>query len=346
MIQANANRVKRRWWPWIGAGIGFGLVALVFWRIDFAQLGQVLAGARVEYLALVPAVIALEQLVRAWKWRQILHPLRPVGTLRLFGAIMAGFLGNFLIPVGVSPLLRSWLVARRESLKMSAVLATVAIDRMIDGVVFAILVALVLALAVVPDPTGNLRLGLLAGAAVGFTLFAGLLWLLARQKRALTGTAGWVRWVLSRLPTRLAQGSQRLLASFAEGIVWPVDAWRRVAIVLSSVLIKFIAATHLLWAGLAFGVLLGPLDYLVVLAMLGFLVFLTHLARFPAGFTVGAIFALDLFGIGEERALAMVLTMQIGSMMSVAAFGAFALWRNGLALADLPGRREHLHERN
>ncbi|MCH8887850.1 MAG: flippase-like domain-containing protein [SAR324 cluster bacterium] len=345
MTEGHARPARRRWWPWAGAGIGIGLAALVLWRIDFAELGRVLAGARVEYLALVPAVIALEQLVRAWKWRQILHPLLPVGTLRLFGAIMAGYLGNFLIPFGVSPLLRSWLVARREGLKMSAVLATVAIDRMIDGVVFAILVVLVLAVAVLPDPTGNLRLGLLAGAAVGFTLFAGLLWLLARHKRALTGTAGWVRWVLSRLSPRLAQGSQRLLASFAEGIVWPVNAWRRVAIVLSSVLIKFIAATHPLWAGLAFGVLLEPMDYLVVLAMLGFLVFLTHLARFPGGFIVGAIFALGLFGVGEERALAMVFTMRIGTMVSVAAFGAFSLWRSGLALADLPGRREHLHER-
>ena len=115
--------------------------------------------------------------------------------------------------------------------------------------------------------------------------------------------------------------------------------------VLSSVVIKFIAATHPLWAGLAFGVLLEPMDYLVVLAMLGFLVFLTHLARFPGGFIVGAIFALGLFGVGEERALAMVFTMQIASMMSVAAFGAFSLWRSGLALADLPGRGGHSHER-
>jgi len=65
----------------------------------------------------------------------------------------------------------------------------------------------------------------------------------------------------------------------------------------------------------------------------------------PGGFIVGAIFALGLFGVGEERALAMVFTMRIGTMISVAAFGAFSLWRSGLALADLPGRREELHER-
>lgn len=345
MTEVHAQPAGRRWWSWVGAAIGFGLMALLLWRIDYAQLGQTLAGARAEYLALVPTAIVLEQLVRAWKWRQILHPLRTVGALRLFGAIMAGYLGNLLIPFGVSPLLRSWLVARREGLKMSAVLATVAIDRLIDGMVFAGLVAIVLALAVVPDPTGNLRLGLLVAATGSFGLFAGLLWLLAQHKRAMGSAASRLRRLLSRLPPQLARRSERLLASFGEGIVWPVDSWRRRAIVLSSVLIKLIAATHLLWAGLAFGVVLRPLEYLAVMVLLGFLVILTHLARLAAGFTVGAIFALGLFGVGEEPALAMVLAVQIGSMVSVAAFGALALWRNGVALADLPRRGEHLHER-
>ena len=87
-----------------------------------------------------------------------------------------------------------------------------------------------------------------------------------------------------------------------------------------------------------------PLDYLGVMGLLGFLVILTHLARFAARFTIGAIFALGPFSVGEERALAMVLSVQVGSMMGVAALGAIALWRSGIALADLPGRREYLHE--
>ena len=50
---------------------------------------------------------------------------------------MAGYLANLLVPLGLSPFVRSWLVVRRENLSMSCVLATVAIDRMIDGLVLA-----------------------------------------------------------------------------------------------------------------------------------------------------------------------------------------------------------------
>ncbi len=339
MAEITAQRSRRPWWSWGGAGIGIALLAIVLWRIDYQRFGEALAAARVEYLALVPAAIMLEQLVRAWKWRQILYPLGRVATPRLFGAIMAGYLGSLLIPFGVSPLLRSWLIARLEGLRMSAVLATVAIDRLIDGVVFAFLAALVLALAVFPDPSGRLRIGLAVGAAGSLALFAALLWLLARHKRGMADPASRLQRLISRLPSWLAGRTRPLLASFADGTVWPSASWRRFAIVLSSIAIKLIAATHFLWAGLAFGVVLRPLDYLFLIVFLGFLVILTHFARLAGGFIIGAIFALGLFGIGEETALAMVLAVQIGSLSSVAAIGAFALWRNGIALGDLQNLR-------
>jgi glycosyltransferase 2 family protein len=329
------KRSHRRWWLWGGAVVGLALLAFVLWRIDYQRFADVVAHSRVEYLVLVPAVIALEQLVRAWKWRQILHPLRAVGTLRLFGAIMAGYLGNLLIPFGVSPLLRSWLVARLERLKMSAVLATVAIDRLIDGVVFTVLVAVVLTLAVFPDPTGNLRLGLVVGAVGSLLLVTALLWLLAQYKRGMADAASLLHRLILRLPGSLAERSQALMASFAEGVIWPAARWRRLAVVLSSIMIKLIAATHFLFAGLAFGVLLRPLDYLFLIVFLGFIVILTHFARLAGGFIVGAIFALGLFGVTEEQALAMVLVVQTSSIISVAAIGAFALWREGVAIGDL-----------
>lgn len=87
---------------------------------------------------------------------QLLYPIRPTRTFGLFGAIMAGYLANLLIPLGASPLVRSWLVARREGLNMSSVLATVVVDRLIDGVVFTGFVPIVLVFVAVPDPTGSM----------------------------------------------------------------------------------------------------------------------------------------------------------------------------------------------
>jgi uncharacterized membrane protein YbhN (UPF0104 family) len=335
-----SKRLGRRWWSWGGAALGLAALAVVVSWIDYDRFADTLVRARVEYLALVPLAIASEQLVRAWKWRQILHPLRAVRTARLFGAIMAGYLGGLLVPFGASPLLRSWLVARLERLRMSAVLATVAIDRLVDGLVFTVLVAAVLALAVFPDPTGGLRLGLIVGAAGSLALFGTVLWLFPRYKRAAADSAGWMQRLVARLPPRFSAPARGVLVSFADGMVWPDAFWRQAGVVLASVVIKLFAATHFLWAGLAFGVLLGPLDYLFLIVFLGFIVILTHFARLAGGFIVGSVFALGLFGVAEERALAMVLVVQMSSLGSVAAIGALALWRAGVSLGDLREARE------
>lgn len=313
----------------------FAWVALL---IDPERLLLTFRTAKPAWLLLLLLAIAAEQLVRAWKWRQILHGLKPVPMLRLFGAIMAGYLANILVPLGMSPLVRAWLIARLDELKMSAVLATVAIDRFIDGVVFTGFVALVLAFAVFPDPGGNIRLGLVVAGLGTFALFAGLLAVLAWQKRRMQVLSGRLFSLLERLPAGIGTRLEALLLSFADGIVWPRQAWRRMGVVLASVLIKVVATTHFLWAGLAFGVVLAPIDYVFLLVFAGFAHIIAHMARVPGGFIVGSIFALGLLGVPEEAAVAMVAAVQIASMTTVSAIGAIALWRNGIALSDLRTR--------
>ncbi len=324
----------RRWAPWISGALGVAALAWVLRGIDLHRFLAVLAGADLKMLVLVPVAIAGEQLVRAWKWRQLLYSLRPIGTPGLFGAIMAGYFAGLLIP-GASPIVRSWLVARREGLKTSSVLATVAIDRLIDGIVFAGFVPVALLLVAVPDPTGGIRAGLAWGASGSLVLFVLLLIALAGYREQAIGGARWLAWCIDRLPRRLAEPTHRLARSFAEGIVWPRETARRLGIVAASVAMKLIAATHLLWAGLALGVLLQPAEYLFLLVFLGFLVILAHFARIVAGFTIGAVFALGLLGVPEEQALAMALIVQSASLLTVAGIGALSIWWQGVALREL-----------
>jgi len=291
--------------------------------------------ANAAFVLMVPLAIALEQLVRAWKWRQLLYAIQPVGTLRLFGAIMAGYFANLLVPLGISPIVRSWLVARLESLKMSAVLATAAIDRLVDGLIFTGFVAVAVTSAVFPDPDGDIRLGLIVGGVGSFTLFTCLWVALARYKRWVSSPDAWITRIVDRLPVRFAEPGKRVMRSFAKGVVWPREAWRGAGVVFASIVIKLIAITHFLWAGLAFGLVLHPLDYLFLVVFLGFLIILSRLARIPGGFLVGAIFALDLLGVPDEQALVMVLLVQFSSLLATASIGAFALWRSGIALDEL-----------
>jgi len=325
----------RKAWSAIALAVGLAAVLWVLGRVDYERLLEVVRRAEVAPLLAVPLAIAAEQLIRAWKWRQQLHEIRPVGNLRLFGAIMAGYFATMLIPLGISPLVRSWLIARLEGLKMSTVLATAAIDRLVDGLVFCGFVALALALAAVPEANGGIRLGLLAGGLGSFLGFAALLYGLSRFK-ARAGEAGaWPARAAALLPERFSGPLLQVLRAFAEGVVWPRQHRRGLAIVLASTTMKLVSLSHFFWAGLGFGVVLGFTDYLFLLVFFGFLLITSRMTRVPGGFFLGTVFALDLLGVAEEQALAMVLVVQASTVATVGVVGAVALWRSGLALGDL-----------
>ncbi len=345
MSRKSTKKSAWRWWV-IGSAAVVGLALVWLLRgIDLDRLYDLVAGADPVFLAALLLTVAAEQIARAWKWRQILHGIRPVGTLRLFGTIMAGYFVGMLIPLGISPLVRSWLVARLEGLGTGTVLATAAIDRLVDGLVFSVFVFAALGLAAFPDP-GGVRLGLVAGGAGSLVLFAALLVALARYKRRAGRPDGWIARLAGRLPARFSGPVGAFAASFAQGIVWPRERWRAGAVVLASFAIKLVALSYFLWAGLAFGILLGAEDYLFLLAFLGFLVILSRAARIPGGFLLGSVFALDLLGVEAEPALAMTVAVQFATMLTVAAVGAFALWRQGMTLGALRAMRREETERH
>ena len=311
------------------------MLAWVLRRFDFGRFASILAGADLRLVALVPLAILGEQLVRAWKWRQLLLPLRPVGVLYLFGTIMAGYLLAILVPFGFGTVARSWLVARRENLKLVSVLATVALDRVTDGIVFACLVPVALLSVVFDDPTGGVRTGLVWGGIGSFVLFAAVLLALVAYRRGMFTFDGRLARMIDRLPQRFAPAVRRTSAAFADGIAWPRETWRGIGVVLASVAIKLIAATQLLWAGVSIGVVLEPGQYLFMVVFLGFLVILGHFMRFIGSFVIGGVFALGLFGVSAEQALVMVLMVEMSSVLSVAAVGAISLSAQGVVLADV-----------
>ena len=329
-----AARLNLRKWRWLGAAAGLVLLAWVLRDIDPSRFLAILAKAEIWPLLLLPVATVLEQLLRAFKWRQMLYPLRPVGTWRLFGAIMAGYLANLAAPVRVSPLVRAWLIARLEALRTSTILATVALDRLIDGLVFVAFTALALALIRFPDASGTIREALRWGALGSLVVFSGSIAALVAFSRRLRRNPEFAAppRLIGWLPRRWRDPVRDFVRHFFEGVVWPAEAWRGAAIVATSIVIKIFAISYFLWAGLAFGVVLTPVDYLFLMVFLGFLVILAGALHIVGGFTVGAVFVLEGLGVEVEKALAMTLIVQAATLSTVAISGAVALWAQGMTL--------------
>jgi len=334
----------RRWViPAVGGALALAGVFYLYRGMDFARFLDGLRNANRGWIAVLGVTILLEQFLGGWKWRQILYDLKPISSLRLTGALLAGYGANALVPLGISPLVRSWLVARLDGLKMGTVLTTTIIARFLDGAVFALFAGVVAILGRIPQVEGNLKLGLAIAGGLNLVLFGGLLWALFRFRAVFALDGPLICRLFDRVARLFRANGRGLRLSLCDGVIWPKSRWRRSATILAAVASKAVAATHFVWAGLAVGVVLAPMDYLFLMVFSGFAMVLSRFVRIPGGFVIGAGFALSALGVADEQALLMTLFSFIMSMLLVVGIGLVVLWRSGLDIRQARATGELSH---
>ncbi len=346
MTDPTLRNVAARWLsPILGSAV---VLALIFYLYRDLNIARFLAGLRAAdpaWIGMLALAILLEQAVNGWKWRQILHDVKPVRTLRLTGALLAGYGVNVLVPLGVSPLVRSWLIARMEALSMATVLTTTVIARFVDGVVFAMFAGLVAMAGEVPQIRGNLELGLGVAGALNFALFAALLAVMFRFRALFARDGPLLCRAFDWVAARFRADGAALRGALCAGVVWPAAFRRRLAVIAGAVAAKLLAATHFLWAGLAVGIVLAPFDYLFLMVFAGFSLVLSRFVRVPGGFVIGSALAFDLLGVAADQALLMTLFTYVTSIVVVVGTGLIVLWQSGIdirraRLADESPRAE------
>ena len=327
----SSGRTLRRWLPPIaGAAVALALIFYLYRDLDFGRFLEGLRQANPVWIGVLTLTILLEQVANGWKWRQILHDVKPVPTLRLTGALLAGYGANVLVPVGISPLVRSWLIARMENLKMGTVLTTTIIARFIDGVVFALFAGFVAMAGKVPQIGGNLELGLAVAGALNFALFGAALWAMFRFRTLFAREGPLICRLFDWVAKWFRANGAKLRGSLCDGVVWPRDPRHRLNVLVGAIAAKLISATHYIWAGLAVGVVLAPFDYVFLMVFAGFSLVLSRFVRVPGGFVIGSALAFDLLGVPEEQALLMILFNWMISIIVVVGGGLIVLWQSGL----------------
>src|SRR5436309_9911013 len=84
-------------------------------------------------LAASVLVTLLAYLIRAWRWRVLMAPIKKrVGMYNLTSTMFIGFMISFIVPFRIGEVARPVLLARREKVSTTATIATVALERLFD----------------------------------------------------------------------------------------------------------------------------------------------------------------------------------------------------------------------
>ena len=120
------------------------LIACVYYSmkdINLKDLWAIILNANYIWVLLSIPVIILSHWVRAVRWKRILKPIKEgVSTWNLFSSVMVGYALNGISPRG-GEFIRPYTFSRREKVSYSSAFATIVVERFIDLLTLALLLA-------------------------------------------------------------------------------------------------------------------------------------------------------------------------------------------------------------
>ena len=209
--------ITNKWQFWLGGGVSAALLLLLFYQVDIGDLKSSLRNA--NYYLLAPSIVVyfVSVFFRAIRWRYLLSPIGRYPVTRLYPVVVIGYMANNLLPVRLGELVRSYYLSRREDVNTSSALATIAVERVYDGITL-------LAFAALAAPW-LLLLGKFDGAAevsrtsgiiflvviiIGFALMLTLFTLLSTSPAFANRVEAW----LNIVPDKLRPRTKRVFRTF------------------------------------------------------------------------------------------------------------------------------------
>ena len=324
--------------------IPFAISALLLFVVvrslegEAPQLTAALSAADWRWIGPAVGLYFVGVWLRSARWGLLL-PEHAVKTSTLFRALVVGFTVNNVLPLRVGDLARAYLINRWSRVPYGATIASLVVERVLDGLSLAML--LLVALSVEPAPAGLVWAG--AAAAVLFLAGATLLALGAWRTSAILAIAGAVARLL---PTRFGATFERLAATFARSLALVHDPAR---------LVRVLGLSLLAWCfelGLFFA-LLGafrlPLRYplaLLVGSAANFATLIPSSPGYAGTFDAAVIKVLQSpeVGIADVQATAYDLAVHMTLIVPVVVLGMMVLWRSHLTFGQITHAAEPVAE--
>ncbi|HQZ23225.1 MAG TPA: lysylphosphatidylglycerol synthase transmembrane domain-containing protein [Thermoflexales bacterium] len=320
----------RRWLVWIGIAISFILVFVSLRALKLEEVWGALRGAQLVWV--IPGIIAyfVAVLFRTFRWRHLLRPRKLVSVGELYRIIVIGYMGNNIYPARIGELLRAYVLRRDEGVPIAYSIATVLIERIVDGLV---MVAFVL--------IGLPRVPNLPAQAYNITYFAGALmavatlvffWFALRPKMA----ERLAHAILGKiLPARLQPPIFNFVSRFVEGAGSLRSPFDLAYIVGMSVIAWLIETVKYFFVMKAFALDLPFVDLMLVNGVANLFTIIPSGPGFVGTFDAAGIGVLSALGVPSNIAGAYTLALHAVLWLPVTLVGAFFMLREGLHWNDL-----------
>jgi len=131
------------WLPQVlGYGISLGCLFWVLRGYDFRQLWSDFRTLDWRWMGLAVAADLAVYVCHGWRWKTLLGPVSRLSFWRTVQAVYIGLFANEVLPLRPGEVIRCYLLAHWNDLRISVGFASAALERVIDG--YCLLIAVVL----------------------------------------------------------------------------------------------------------------------------------------------------------------------------------------------------------
>ncbi|MCL7965050.1 MAG: flippase-like domain-containing protein [marine benthic group bacterium] len=333
---------KHRWKTLLGIAVTIALLAWVLRDVSAAEVWHELTQSNPLWLLLAVVLATLSFVLRAIRWRVLLEPAYDGTSFdSRFGAVCIGFAVNNVLPARLGEFTRAFALTRTEPIPLGASIASLIVERILDGVVLAIFLFVTISLPGFPlgeGSTAELVRRTANIGAIAFGLGLGLLWLAARRPEATSRLFD--RTIVRWLPERFGDRASRAAASFVAGL----GALASPGVFLRAMFWSFVVWIDLslsIWAGLEAFDITGPgiAGAHFLQAVIAFAVAAPSSPGFFGVFEAAARVGLGPWNVAAARVVSFATSYHILTFIPVTLIGIWYLQRLGLSWSDV-GRAE------
>ncbi|OGW14482.1 MAG: hypothetical protein A3G93_00295 [Nitrospinae bacterium RIFCSPLOWO2_12_FULL_45_22] len=320
---------------WLGIIISLVLMVIIFYQVDFTEV--VTALKSVNYLLLIPAamILILTILIRAFRWKYLLKPVKTVRLYNLFSATSIGFMANMILPARLGEFIRAYLIGQREDISKSASLATIVVERLWDILILLLFLGLILLVTPLARGDSSLEEGLKWGGGISLTILFAMLLSLVLLKEKTTASLSIVQTIMNPLSATLSLKVENFISSFAAGLGTIKGNKDLIYIALWSFILWVVSALSMHIIFFAFHIYLPFYAPFFLIVLQAFGVALPSSPGFIGTYHVATIAGLTLLGIPKEQALSIAIVMHASFFVPMIVLGISLLWLEGLSLAQI-----------
>ncbi|MFB3895374.1 MAG: lysylphosphatidylglycerol synthase transmembrane domain-containing protein [bacterium] len=203
----------RNWRFWVGLIISAVFLYFAFHKVDLRQVIVAFKSVQVGYVLLAIIIYFLGLWIRAYRWKLLVNPVKPIPNTRLFIILIIGYMANNVLPLRMGDIYRAYLLGKKEQISKSASLATIVVERLFDGL--SMLVFLLIGILALQSLfTSWERTVLLVSSIILFGMLIVLLLIIWFRSLA----ESIFHWLARMLPVRIGQKIMHWSTAFLDGL--------------------------------------------------------------------------------------------------------------------------------